>query len=60
MTLMRKKVMNELTKFNENEVFFHGLLHTIGFTKKEILIEKVFKGSSEYTLAKKLNYFLMQ
>ena len=38
--------MNELTKFNENEVFFHGLFHTIGFTKKEILIEKVFKGGS--------------
>lgn len=57
MTLMRKKVMKELTKFNENEVFFHGLLHTIGFTKKEILIEKVFKGSSEYTFAKKIELF---
>lgn len=57
MTLMRKKVMTELTKFNENEIFFHGLLHTIGFTKKEILIEKVFKGSSEYTFAKKIELF---
>lgn len=57
MTLMRKKVVNELTKFHENEIFFHGLLHTIGFSKKEILIDKVFKGSSEYTLTKKIELF---
>ena len=35
MTLMKKKVKSELDKLNEKEIFFHGLLHTIGFEKEE-------------------------
>ncbi len=57
MTLMKKKVKNELDKFNEKEIFFHGLLHTIGFEKRGVLIDKTFKGKTEYTLSKKLNLF---
>jgi len=57
MTLMTNKVKEELAKFDENEIFFHGLLHTIGFSKKELLIEKKFKGTSEYTFSKKINLF---
>ena len=57
MTLMTKKVKEELAQFKEKEIFFHGILHTIGFTKKGILISKTFKGKTEYTFSKKLNLF---
>ena len=57
MTLMRENVKNELVKFKEREIFFHGLLHTIGFSKKEILVDKTYKGKSEYTLSRKLDLF---
>mgnify|MGYP001389007106 CR=1 FL=1 len=57
MTLMKKKVKLELDQFTENEIFFHGILHTIGFKKKGILVNKIFKGKTNYTLSKKLNLF---
>ena len=56
-TLMRKKIRNELAKFNEKEIFFHGLIHSLGFKKKGIIISKSYKGKSEYTLSKKINLF---
>ena len=57
MTLMNGNVRDELIKFKEKEIFFHGILHTLGFKKKAILIEKKFKGKSEYTVSKKINLF---
>ena len=57
MTLMKYKVKEELDRFKEKEIFFHGILHTIGFKKKGIIIDKTFKGKTAYTLSKKLNLF---
>ena len=57
MTLMNHSVRDEILKFKEKEIFFHGILHTLGFKKKSILIEKKFKGKSEYTVSKKFNLF---
>ena len=57
MTLMKYKVKEELDQFKEKEIFFHGILHTIGFKKKGIIIDKTFKGKTAYTLSKKLNLF---
>ena len=34
MTLMKYKVKEELDRFKEKEIFFHGILHTIGFKKR--------------------------
>ena len=57
MTLMNHSVRDEIVKFKEKEIFFHGILHTLGFKKKSIIIEKKFKGKSEYTVSKKFNLF---
>ena len=57
MTLMKYKVKEELDRFKEKEIFFHGIIHTIGFKKKGIIIDKTFKGKTAYTLSKKLNLF---
>jgi len=57
MTLMKYKVKEELDQFKEKEIFFHGILHTIGFKKKGILIDKTFKGKTTYTLSKKFSLF---
>ena len=57
MTLMNHSVRDEILKFKEKEIFFHGILHTMGFKKKSIIIEKKFKGKSEYTISKKFNLF---
>lgn len=57
MTLMNQNVRDEIVKFKEKEIFFHGILHTLGYKKKSIIIEKKFKGKSEYTISKKFNLF---
>ena len=56
-TLMKKNVCDELCKFGENEIFFHGVLHTVGFKKKEIQIEKKYKGNTNYNVTRKINLF---
>ena len=57
-TLINKNVSEQLKKFNETEIFFHGTLHTMGFNKLGVSIEKKHKGNTEYSFKKKINLFI--
>lgn len=56
--LMTKKVLNEFLSFKETDIFYQGIIHSIGFKKEGVRIEKKYKESSEYNLKKKLIYFI--
>ena len=53
-TLFNSSVKEEIIKHNEVDLFLHGIIHTIGFTKYFFLINKKFKGKTHYSFSKKI------
>lgn len=56
--LMKKKYVESLLQFKEAEPLIAGLWYLVGFNQKGITINKLSKGTSTYTLKKKINYLL--
>ncbi|MEO8399200.1 MAG: glycosyltransferase family 2 protein [Ignavibacteriaceae bacterium] len=56
--LFDKKVINELKKFHENQLFIRGLVNWIGFNSTNItyVADKRFSGNSSYSYKKMLKF----
>ncbi|MCU0388360.1 MAG: hypothetical protein MUE71_07105 [Chitinophagaceae bacterium] len=57
---MTKRYVKNLTQFTENELVFIGLCQLTGYNQKPIYVEKGFKGSSTYSLLKKIDMAINQ
>lgn len=55
--LMKKKYVDELLKFTEQELFLGGVFIAAGFTQEPFYFKKEGKNCSTYTLSKKMNLF---
>ena len=56
--IMKKNVLIEFLKHQEIEVFYQGIIHSMGFVAIGVEVKKKFKKSTEYTFKKKINYFV--
>jgi len=52
--LMKRDYINALLQYPERVLFLGGLLSHVGFKQQALLINKTYKGSSHYSLVKKL------
>lgn len=53
--LMSRRYVHALLSHSEKDIFLGGLMHITGFAQKPLTLTKVSKGSSSYTLKKKLS-----
>jgi putative glycosyltransferase len=56
-TIFNKKIKEAIKLYNETEIFLHGILHTVGFSKESVVIKKGYKGKSHYNVIKKIDLF---
>ena len=56
--IMTRRYVQSLIQHKEREVFFGGLMTITGYTQAPITVKKASKGSSTYTLRRKLSLFV--
>ena len=56
--LMTRSYVDALLKFNESELFIHGVWVSTGFKQKQFPIKKTSKGTRSYTISKSLSLML--
>lgn len=56
--LMTRRFANAVLEYRENEVLLNGVMTAVGFHQVAVPVEKMLKGSTTYTFAKKLHLFV--
>lgn len=57
-TLMTRRFLNNLLKFNDNNAIFSVFCYLTGFSSHALVVDKQQRGRSSYTLRKRLAHFL--
>ncbi len=55
--LVNRSYLKALLLYQEQEIFLGGLWHIVGFAQNPHLVEKALKGTTTYTLRKKISLF---
>ncbi|HWQ82600.1 MAG TPA: glycosyltransferase family 2 protein [Ignavibacteria bacterium] len=56
--LMSRRYLDSLLEFSETEIVFAGISELAGYNKKELPVEKGYKGETTYSLSRKFRLFL--
>lgn len=57
--LMSRRYVEALTSYPETELFLAGLAHLAGFRQRPVVVDKSSRGTSSYTLRKRLQLLLV-
>ncbi len=52
--LMRRRYVDSVLRYGESELFLGGLMHTVGYHQEPIPVHKPNKGSSTYSIARRI------
>jgi len=56
--LMSQRYVTSLLEFHEQELFLEGIFYLVGYEQYPVLIEKSCKGSTAYSIKKRINLFV--